>query len=97
CPKNYTVPKPTVLKLKKVAAGQMKITGRTNGEISGYQITYKVGTKKKTLTLAGKSSLSYKVKSLSKGKRVKVRVRCYLVVLGKRMYSSWTAYKKVKV
>lgn len=97
CPKNYTVPKPTVLKLKKVAAGQMKITGRTNGEISGYQITYKVGTKKKTLTLAGKSSLSYKVKSLSKGKMVKVRARCYLVVQGKRMYSSWTAYKKVKV
>ncbi len=97
CSKDYAVPKPVTLKLKKVAAGQMKVTGSTSGEIQGYQISYKVGTKEKTVAVATRGVLSKKITKLTKGKTVKARIRTYLVILGEKNYSAWTAYRKVKV
>jgi hypothetical protein len=84
-------------KLKKTGSGKMKITASAGGQIQGYQIFYKVGTKTKTIEAASTGALSRTVGKLKKGKTVKVRLRTYLVIQGQKVYSVWTSYKKVKV
>jgi hypothetical protein len=97
CLKDYAVPKPVTCKLKKTGSGKMKITASAGGQIQGYQIFYKVGTKTKTIEAASTGALSRTVGKLKKGKTVKVRLRAYLVIQGQKVYSVWTSYKKVKV
>ena len=88
--------------LSKVTPGKKKLTvtwKKQTKQVSGYQIQY--GTKKdfsnaKKLTVKGAKTVKATLKSLKAKKYYYVRIRTYKTVSGKKYYSSWSKYKKVK-
>ena len=93
-------PKPTTL--SKVTPGKKKLTvtwKKQTKQVSGYQIQY--GTKKdfsnaKKVTVKGAKTVKKVIKSLKAKKYYYVRIRTYKTVSGKKYYSSWSNYKKIK-
>ena len=94
--------KPKGTTLSKVTPGKKKLTvtwKKQSKQVSGYQIQY--GTKKdfsnaKKLTVKGAKTVKATIKSLKAKKTYYVRIRTYKTVSGKKYYSSWSKYKKVK-
>ena len=88
--------------ISKVTPGKKKLTvtwKKQTKQVSGYQIQY--GTKKdfsnaKKLTVKGTKTAKATIKSLKAKKTYYVRIRTYKTVSGKKYYSSWSKYKKVK-
>ena len=88
--------------LSKVTPGKKKLTvtwKKQTKQVSGYQIQY--GTKKdfsnaKKVTVSGAKYIKTVIKSLKAKKYYYVRIRTYKTVSGKKYYSSWSKYKKVK-
>ena len=88
--------------ISKVTAGKKKLTvtwKKQTKQVSGYQIQY--GTKKdfsnaKKVTASGAKTVKKVIKSLKAKKYYYVRIRTYKTVSGKKYYSSWSKYKKVK-
>ena len=106
---NYTGSKKTTFKinpkgttLSKVPPGKKKLTvtwKKQTKQVSGYQIQY--GTKKdfsnaKKVTVSEAKTIKKVFKSLKAKKYYYVRIRTYMTVSGKKYYSSWSKYKKVK-
>ena len=106
---NYTGSKKATFKinpkgttLSKVTPGKKKLTvtwKKQTKQVSGYQIQY--GTKKdfsnaKKVTASGAKTVKKVIKSLKAKKTYYVRIRTYKTVSGKKYYSSWSKYKKVK-
>ena len=93
--------KPKAAKLSKASAlrGGFKATWKKVSPISGYQLQYATNSKftkgKKTISVS-KSSTSKTVSKLKRRKTYYVRIRTYKTVSGKKYYSSWSSYKKVK-
>lgn len=86
-----------VKKGKKSFTAYWKKTSKTY--TTGYQVQYsrsKKFTKAKTKTVTSYKKKSKKVTKLSKKKTYYVRIRTYKTVKGKRYYSAWSKYKKVK-
>lgn len=86
-----------VKKGKKSFTAYWKKTSKTY--TTGYQVQYsksKKFTKAKTKTVTSYKKKSKKVTKLSKKKTYYVRVRTYKTVKGKKYYSAWSKYKKVK-
>ena len=99
---NYTaklkVKKPSISSLKK---GKKKLTVylKNYSGLDGVQIQYSTSkkfTKKKTKTVATKKA-SKTIKKLKSKKKYYVRVRGYKIVNGKKVYSSWSKVKSIKV
>ena len=96
-----TVPlKPTLT----VKAGKKQLTAswKTVASITGYEVQYSTSkkfTKKTTKTskITKAKTTKKTIKSLKKGKKYYVRVRAYKTVNGKKVYSSWSSVKSVKV
>lgn len=93
-----TVPEKTTLTLK---AGKKQLTAswKSVSSISGYEVQYstsKAMKNAKTVKVK-KSSKKTTIKKLKKGKKYYVRVRSYKTVNGKKIYSSWSKVKNVKV
>lgn len=86
----------------KVTAGKKKATIKW-GKISGangyvvYRATSKSGKYKAVTTIKSGSKISYTNKNLKKGKQYFYKVRAYRTVSGKKVYSSYSAYKAVRV
>lgn len=103
--KNFTI-KPKTVKttsLKKAAAGKLTLKWKSHKtQTTGFQIRYsttksfKSGTYK-SVTLSKKSATSKTVSKLKKGKTYYVKIRAYKTVDGKKIYSSWSTARKVKV
>ena len=88
--------------ISKVTAGKKKLTvtwKKQAKQVSGYQIQY--GMKKdfsdaKKVTVSGAKTVKKVIKSLKEKKYYYVRIRTYKTVSGKKYYSSWSKYKKIK-
>ena len=85
--------------VKKLKAGKKKVTVKWNKVTgaNGYNVSYKVGSKTKTVTIKKASTVKKVIKKLKSKKKVKVSVRAYCTVLGKTVYGAWSAAKSVKV
>lgn len=87
-------------KLSKVTAAKKAFTAKwaAVSGIDGYQIRYSLKSNmkaSKTISLAN-TATSKKVKKLKAKKIYYVQIRAYKTVNGKKLYSSWSAKKKVK-
>lgn len=84
-----------VNKIKK----QLTIKWKKNKKVSGYEVVYSANKKftgKKTVRKA-KTTTSYKVKGLKKGKTYYAKVRSYKTVNGKRIYGAYSTAKKATI
>ena len=82
-------------KIKK----QLTIKWKKNTKASGYQVVYSTNKKftgKKTVRKA-KTTTSYKIKGLKKGKKYYVKVRSYKTVNGKRIYGAYSTAQKATI
>ncbi len=95
-PKKTSVKKATSPKKK-----QIKVTWKKKANVTGYQVQYATNKKftknKKTVTVKGAGKTSKTIKKLKSKKTYYVRVRTYKTVNGKKVYSKWSAVKKVTV
>ena len=84
-----------VNKIKK----QLTIKWKKNNKVSGYEVVYSANKKftgKKTVRKA-KTTTSYKIKGLKKGKTYYAKVRSYKTVNGKRIYGAYSTAKKATI
>ena len=81
-------------KSKKATVKWGKVSGASGYEV--YMATSKSGKYTKIKT-AGKSTKSYTKSSLKKGKTYYFKVRVYKTVDGKKIYSSYSSVKNIKV
>lgn len=84
-----------VNKIKK----QLTIKWKKNNKVSGYEVVYSANKKftgKKTVRKA-KTTTSYKIKGLKKGKTYYAKVRSYKTVNGKRIYGAYSTTKKATI
>lgn len=93
-------PKPTTIKsLTSPKTKQIKVVCKKTTGVTGYQISYSTSKKftKSTTKTVNVTSTSKTIKSLKKGKTYYVKVRTYKKVGSSRLYSTYTAVKKIKV
>ena len=100
----YKVANPLGCKLKKLTSEGDTMTvkwSKTKDEVDGYQIacsTKKNMSDKTTKTFKAKAGkTTKKISGLSANKTYYVRVRTYVKVNGKTMYSSWSNKKKITI
>ena len=89
-------------KVLKVTAGKKKITVKFNTVLGtdGYQVQYSTDKnfkKNNNTTNASKKSTSKTISKLKSKKKYYVRIRAYRTVNGKKVYSSYSSIKNVKV
>ena len=95
-PSGTSITKCTNIKTKKA-----DIQWKKNGSATGYEVqystnkTFKSGVKTKSITNA--STIKYTVVGLTSQKTYYVRVRAYKTVGKKKLYSSWSGIKTVKI
>lgn len=95
-PSGTSITKCTNIKTKKA-----DIQWKKNGSATGYEVqystnkTFKSGVKTKSITNA--SAIKYTVAGLTSQKTYYVRVRAYKTVGKKKLYSSWSGIKTVKI
>ena len=98
--KNVTIAKlisPSVKKLSKKKAAFV-VKWAQNTTVDGYEIQYslKKNMKGAKYIKADKNKTSAKAKKLKPKKKYYVRIRAYKYINGKKIYSKWSAVKKVK-
>ena len=92
---------PAATKVSKLTAGKKSLTvniTKKQAQVTGYEIQYSTS---KSFTGAKTKAVNYNttkvtLKSLSAKKTYYVRVRTYKIAKGKKYYSSWSTYKKIK-
>lgn len=100
---NKTVKKPKNTKIKKLTSkkANLTITWSKISGVKGYQIQVATDKKfkknKKTVTIKKQKTTKKTIKKLKSGKKYYVRIRTYKVSKNKKVYSSWTKAKKVKI
>ncbi|MDE6030525.1 MAG: leucine-rich repeat protein, partial [Oscillospiraceae bacterium] len=94
-----TSPAPSSVTVKKSKAGTAVIKWSKATGASGYEvyIAPQGGKFTKVATITDPSKLSYTKTGLTKGKTYNVKVRSYITVNNKKVYSSYSATKSVKV
>lgn len=87
--------KPNIVSVKPGKKNTLDIKWKKVSNISGYQISYSLQSKKgfKTVTLKSKATKTT-LKKLKSGKKYYVKMRTYKTVNGKRIYSQYTELKK---
>ncbi len=97
-----TTKKPKATSIKKLTKGKksFKATWKKITGVNGYQVQYSTDKKfkknTKTVTIK-KNTASATIKKLKANKKYYVRVRAYKIVNGKKIYSSWSSTKKIKL
>ena len=97
------VTKPVRTSVKKISVKKRKLIikwRRAKKFVSGYQIQYSANKKlknKKTKTVKGVQKLSVKTRQLRKCKKYYVRIRTYIWVNGRKVYSDWSKIKMKKI
>ena len=100
---NKTVKKPKNTKIKKLTSkkANLTITWSKISGVKGYQIQVATDKKfkknKKIVTIKKQKTTKKTIKKLKSGKKYYVRIRTYKVSKNKKVYSSWTKAKKVKI
>lgn len=92
-------PKGTKLKKIKKAKKLLKVTWKKIKEVSGYQIQYSTSSKfkkAKKIRIKKAGTTSKTIKKLRAKKRYYIRIRTYIIVNGKKKYSSWSKKKSQK-
>ena len=91
----------SLVKLTNSGKGKLTVTWKKNKKVSGYKLqystdkTFKSGVKTKSITNA--STIKYTAAGLTSQKTYYVRVRAYKTVGKKKLYSSWSGIKTVKI
>ena len=97
-----TVSKPKSAKFKKVKSAKKAISveWKKVGGVKGYQIQVATDKKfkknKKTVNIKKQKTTKTTVKKLKAKKKYYVRIRTYIIVNGKKVYSAWSKVKSVK-
>lgn len=95
-----TSPAPATISAKKAKTKVAKITWGKSTGANGYEVymaTSKNGKYTKIATINKASTLSYTKSGLTNGKTYYFKVRSYITVNGKKVYSEYTTVAKVKV
>ncbi|KLU69431.1 MAG: hypothetical protein RHS_4769 [Robinsoniella sp. RHS] len=96
--KTATVPAKPSLKVSKTGTQKVKITWKKTSRCDGVEIYMKAGRKKyKKIASKSKSASSLKKSGLKKGTTYQFRMRRYKRVGSKKIYSSYSSVKKVKM
>lgn len=84
------------LSVKKASKNSIVVKADKAGAVSGYEIRYKKGSGKwKTVQVAGSKKLNRKIKKITRKKKYTVQLRTYYKYGGKKIYSDWSAKKKI--
>ena len=99
----YGFEAPSVPQKLKLKAGKNRFTAKWSKVkgVKGYEIKYSTSKKfkkksTKTVTVKGNKKSKKTVKGVKKNKVYYVKIRCYTVVEGNKVYSKWSGAKKVK-
>ena len=87
-------------KVKQTKSRRIVVQWKKSNGVSGYQIQFAkkknfAGKKNIFIKKAGKTR--YVLKKQKKGRTYYFRIRAYKIVNGKKVYSSWSAKKKIKI
>lgn len=94
----YIYPKKAALSKLKASKKKAKVSIKKNGgSVSGYQIRYSKYKSFKKSKYKTTSKRTYTIKKLKSKKNIYVKVRAYKKVGSKKLYGSWSKYKKVRV
>lgn len=94
----YIYPKKASLKKLKASKKKMSVyLKKSAGRVTGYQIRYALKKNFKNSKYKTSKKTTYTIKGLKRKKTYYVKVRAYKLVGGKKLYGSWSGYKKVKV
>lgn len=94
----YIYPKKAAL--KKLKAGKKKLTvylKKSPGGVTGYQIRYSLKKNFKSSKYKTSKKTTYTIKKLKKKKTYYVKIRAFKTVGGKKLYGSYSKYKKIRV
>lgn len=99
--KQDNVKKPSSTKIKSLieAKKALKISWEKVKNVNGYQIQYSTSSKfkkAKNITIKKAKTTSKTIKKLQSKKKYYVRIRTYIMVNGKKKYSSWSKKKSQK-
>lgn len=86
--------------VKSSRSGQLTVKWSKDSKVKGYMIQYSTSKNfkgAKTVTIKKSSATSTTIKSLKKGKKYYVRVRSYITVDRKNVYSDYSASKNATV
>ncbi len=89
--------KPIVKSVKQSGKGKIAVKWKKVENGKAYQVQYSTSKKFKTKKTKTTTKTSLTIKKLKKKMVYFVRVRAYKIVNGKRVYSSWSATKKIKI
>lgn len=92
--------KPSISSITSDEAKTAKLTWNQVDKASGYELyvaTSKKGTYKKVATISKGSTVTYKVKKLTSNKTYYFKMKSYIKVSGKKVYSNNSSKKSVKV
>lgn len=95
-----TAPAPATVKAAKAKSGSAKITWTKSTGASGYEVymaSSKNGKYKNIKTVSSASTVSFTKSGLTKGRTYYFKVRAYVTVNGKKVYSPYTSVVSVKV
>lgn len=86
---------------KNSQPGTLTVTRKGAAGLSGWQVQYSTDKRfpkgSGSVSVAGAKAVSVKVTGLTRGKTYHLRLRGYKTVSGKKVYSGWSAVKKVKI
>ena len=91
--------KPTLSKIAKKSSKAIKLTWKKVSGVTGYEIYMKTGSKgsyKKIKTISAGKTTFTKTK-LTKGKKYSFKIKAYRKVGNKKVYSSWSNIKSLKL
>lgn len=91
---------PAIRTVSRKGTGVTTVTWSKNGKASGYQLQYGVKSNykgAKSVYIGKRTTVSRKLKGLSRKSNTFIRVRCYKTVKGKKQYSAWSASAKLIV
>ena len=98
--KPVSKPKSVSSKTVKAAKKAISVEWKKVSGVKGYQVQVATDKKfkknKKTVTIKKQKTTKTTVKKLKAKKKYYVRVRTYIIVNGKKVYSSWSKIKTVK-
>lgn len=92
-------PKSSKIKKIKKVKKSLKVFWKKVKNVSGYQIQYSTSSKfkkAKKITVKKAKTTSRTIKKLKAKKKYYVRIRTYIIVNGKKKYSSWSKKKSQK-
>lgn len=96
----FKAKKARIKSVKKSGKKALKVTWKAVSGAKGYQIQYSKKSNfknAKTVTVKKASTKTKTIKKLTSKKRYYVRVRAYKTIGGKKVYTSWSTKKSVKV